>query len=172
MFIRRYTGFASYVFGVATVVGCLMPTAVLAHGAKIDYKIAPAISLKAMYDGGEPMSGAQIVVYAPDDPAEPWRTGKTDEQGRYTFTPDPAISGEWAVQARQAGHGAMMHVMLGEEDASDDADADPNKTVSVPAQTAQVQTTGQTPMQRWMMTASVIWGFIGTGLFFSRKRKE
>lgn len=173
MFIRFRKYLASY--GVLCfVVGLsLSPSVAQAHAAIMKYKIAPAISLEAMYEGGEPMAQAQITVYAPDNPADPWLMGKTDEKGRFTFTPDQTITGEWAVQARQAGHGAMLHIELGgEKPAGDAANSDSTKAEIAPTQTAQVHTTGQTPMQRGIMIASVVWGFIGTGLFFSRKRKS
>lgn len=170
MFVFRYKYLTSRIIRFVAVTAYFVPAVVLAHGAKIDYKVVPAITLQAMYDGGEPMAKAQIIVYAPDNPAEPWRTGSTDEQGYFTFSPDQSIVGEWAVQARQAGHGAMMHVNIGDENASGAASTTAATVTSAAA--AQVQTTGPTPMQRWMMAASVIWGFIGTGLFFSRKRNS
>lgn len=186
MYIRSYPRMASCCAVLVLMVCSVLPNIAQAHAALMNYTIAPAISLQAMYEGGEPMAAAQIVVYAPDNPAEPWLTGKTDEQGRFTFTPDPAISGEWAVQARQAGHGAMMHVTLGDDapanagtdtsanphahaDASTDAASAKAATVSAATHT---HTTGQTPMQRGLMIASIVWGFIGTGLFFARKRKS
>ena len=105
--------------GLAAVALCaVLPTAAQAHGAKIEYKIAPAIALQAMYDAGEPMTTAQVTVYAPSDPSKPWLTGKTDKEGRFSFVPDPAIAGEWVVQAREAGHGAMIHVTLGNDSAA------------------------------------------------------
>ncbi len=166
MFADWYKGFA-WRLSVLLAACLLAPVLAHAHGAKMEYKMAPAISLKAMYDSGEPMAEAQIIVFAPSDPAKPWLTGKTDKQGRFTFTPDHSIAGEWAVQARQAGHGAMAHINIGGSDA--DAAA---SSAAAPAQTGQVQTTGQSSTQKIFMIAAVVWGFIGTGLFFARKRKN
>jgi len=122
-----------------------------AHGAKIEYTISVAVEIRAAYDTGEPMSGGQVTVYAPDDPATPWLTGVCDEEGRFLFTPDPAKPGTWDVQVRQAGHGDMIHIPIGED-------------------VAMSGTTGHTSFQVILMGACVVWGFVGTALFFSRGR--
>jgi len=126
------------------------PLGVSAHGAKIEYSVNMAVEIVATYDSGEPMGAAQVTVYAPDDPATPWLNGTTDEGGRFTFTPDPSIPGTWDVQVRQAGHGDIIHIPIGEG-------------------TASGGTSGFTPIQIVLMSASVIWGFVGTALYFSRK---
>jgi len=122
-----------------------------AHGAKIEYTINVAVEIRAAYDTGEPMDGGQVTVYAPGDPSTPWLTGVCDEGGRFTFTPDPSIPGIWDVQVRQSGHGDMVHIPIGED-------------------MAMSGTTGYTPLQVVLMGACVVWGFVGTALFFSRRR--
>jgi len=123
-----------------------------AHGAKIEYQISMAIEIRAAYDTGEPMAGGQVTVYAPDDPSTPWLTGVCDEDGRFTFTPDPSRPGTWDVQVRQSGHGDMVHIPIGEG-------------------MAVAGGTGYTPLQIVLMAACVVWGFVGTALFFSRKAR-
>ena len=123
-----------------------------AHGAKIEYTISMAIEICAAYDTGEPMAGGQVTVYAPDDPSTPWLTGVCDEEGRFTFTPDPSRPGTWDVQVRQSGHGDMVHIPVGED-------------------VAMAGSTGYTPLQVVLMGASVVWGFVGSALFFSRRRR-
>ena len=123
-----------------------------AHGAKIEYKISTTVEILAAYDTGEPMAGGQVAVYAPDDPSTPWLTGVCDEDGRFTFTPDPSRPGTWDVQVRQSGHGDMVHIPIGED-------------------VAMSGTTGYTPLQVVLMGASVVWGFVGSALFFSRRRR-
>lgn len=122
-----------------------------AHGAKIEYTISMAVEILATYDTDEPMSGGQVTVYAPDAPSTPWLTGACDEEGRFTFTPDTSMPGSWDVQVRQSGHGDMVHIPIGED-------------------MAVSGSTGYTPLQIVLMGASVVWGFIGTALFFSRRR--
>lgn len=130
-----------------------MPAAAFAHGAKISYQVKKAIEITAAYDSGEPLSGGQVTVYAPDDPSTPWRKAKCDENGKYIFIPDPSKPGTWDIQVRQAGHGDMIHVPV-----SDDVAA------------AASSSTGYTPLQIVLMGACVVWGFIGTALFFSGRR--
>ncbi len=122
-----------------------------AHGVKIDYTINVAVEIQATYDTGKPMAGGQVTVYAPDDLSTPWLEGVCDDEGRFTFTPDPAIPGIWDVQVRQAGHGDIVHIPIGED-------------------MMLTGSTGLTPLQIVLMGASVVWGFVGTALFFSRKK--
>lgn len=146
MTIRRMAVLIMLVLALATLAGIAG-----AHGAKISYTIDLAINLVAEFDSGEPMANAQVTVYGPADPAAPWLTGETDDAGRFTFVPDPAQVGTWDVQVRTAGHGDIVHIPLGEG-------------------AALSGSTGYTTPQIVLMAASVIWGFVGTALFFSRGR--
>ena len=128
-----------------------LPTTASAHGAKIEYTIDLAIEIQASFDTGEPMAGGQVTVYAPDDPATPWLTGVCDEEGRFIFTPDSTKPGTWDIQVRQAGHGDMIHIPIGED-------------------VALTGTTGYTTLQIVLMGICVVWGLAGTALFFSRRR--
>lgn len=159
-----------HVPGATGLLCALLPVLAQAHGAKIEYQMVPAISLYAKYDSGEPMTAAQIAVYAPNDPAKPWLTGKGNKDGYFSFVPDSAIAGEWMMQAREAGHGAMAHFTVGGNAVAATVGASGSATSAAAAPPAALETTAQTPLQRWLMAASVIWGFIGTGLFFSRRK--
>jgi nickel transport protein len=100
------------------------------------------------------MAEAAVVIYAPTNPDTPWLKGKTDSQGKFSFTPDSTQEGTWQVKVRQAGHGDIINIPLG-------------KSVAA----AQISTdSGYTPLQKFLMSASTLWGFIGTALFFSRKK--
>lgn len=128
-----------------------LPLTAYAHGVIVDYMVDTTIKIVARYDTGEPMAGAQVVVYAPDDPAVPWLTGVCDEEGCFTFTPDASKPGIWVVQVRKAGHGGMVHIPVGE---------------SVAATTG---VGGFSVLQIVLMSMCVIWGFVGTALYFSRR---
>ena len=121
---------------------------VTAHGVRITYTIALTVQLQAEFDNGDPMADAQVLVYAPDDPATPWLTGQADENGRFSFVPDPTLPGTWDVQVRSAGHGDMIHIPVEEQGPLSGG-------------------TGFTPAQIVLMAAAVIWGFVGTALYFS-----
>jgi len=128
-----------------------LPLPAYAHGAKIEYKVGMTVEIVAAYDSGEPMAGAQVTIYAPDNPSAPWMTGVCDDEGRFSFTPDTTIIGTWDVQVRQAGHGDIVHIPIGTDSAGGGSG-------------------GYTPLQIVLMAACVIWGSLGTALYFSRRR--
>lgn len=128
-----------------------LPAVSCAHGVEITYQVKNAIEISAKYDTGEPVSEGQVTIFAPDNPSTPWFTGKCDEDGHFVFTPDPSKPGTWDIQVRKAGHGGMIHIPVGEE-----------KPVS--------GITGYTTLQIVLMAACVIWGLVGTALFFTRRK--
>lgn len=137
----------------ALVFSLLLPTYTLAHGVNIQYTSEIEIVIIARYDTGTPMAGAQVTVYAPDNPSTPWLTGVCDDEGRFSFTPDTTMPGTWDVQVRLAGHGGMVHIPFGEGD------------------TATGGIGGHSYLQIALMAACVIWGSLGTALYFRRRRQ-
>ena len=132
----------------------------LAHGTNIQYRQTQAIEIKATYDDDMPMANAQVVVYTPGDPASPWIQGKTDDKGYFIFIPDYFQSGNWEVKVRQSGHGGIISIPL-----TSSTNPDFNtKTSSGGA--------GYTSLQKLVMAAVGVWGFVGTALFFSRRKVE
>lgn len=152
---------AALLLGVLTT-GPGQTTPAAAHGALVEYRQVPGLVIEARYESGQPMAGAQITVYAPDNPTEPWLTGTGDQDGHFSFVPDPQLSGTWTVQARQAGHGGMAHIELAAADQHRQEATAPRPAAGPPTTTAG---------QRWLMAGAVIWGFIGTALFFFRRPK-
>jgi nickel transport protein len=138
---------------IFTLALCLvLPMQVYAHGARIEYTSSTEIEIVAKYDTGEPMGGAQVMVYAPDDPSTPWLTGVCDDEGRFTFVPDSTKPGTWDVQVRQAGHGDMVHIPVGE------------------GAVVAGSSGGYSVLQIVLMAVCVVWGIAGTALYFSRRR--
>lgn len=135
------------------VLSLLLPTEALAHGVNIQYTSNIEIVIVAKYDTGTPMAGAQVAVYAPGDPSTPWLTGVCDGEGRFSFTPDASKPGIWDVQVRLAGHGGIVHIPVGEGTAT----------------TGGVG--GYSYLQIALMAACVIWGSLGTALYFWRRRQ-
>lgn len=137
----------------------------LAHGVDITHTIDPAsgaITISASFDTGEALDAAQVAVFAPSDLLNPWLTGTTDASGAFTFTPDYADEGTWDVQVRRAGHGGLMHLAL-------------NASMQVAARgvsgtLGDSVSAGFTPAQIILMAASVVWGFIGTALYFMSRQ--
>jgi nickel transport protein len=136
-----------------TMAFLFMPMEVHAHGVNINYTSNVEVEIIATYDSGTPMAGAQVAVYAPDDPTTPWLTGICDGEGRFSFTPDTARPGIWDVQVRLAGHGGMIHIPVGGDTTTADGQG------------------GFSHLQIGIMSACVIWGSIGTALYFSKRRK-
>jgi nickel transport protein len=137
----------------ALVLNPLLPATALAHGVNIQYSSDVEITIVAKYDTGTPMAGAQVAVYAPDDPSTPWLTGVCDDEGRFSFTPDASKPGIWDVQVRLAGHGGMIHIPVGGDSTATSGGLG-----------------GYSYLQIGLMAACVIWGCIGTALYFRRRR--
>jgi nickel transport protein len=149
--LNKWVALAAVIGGL--VLGLLLPVPALAHGVNIQYSSDTEITILARYDSGEPMAGAQVTVYAPDDPTTPWLTGVCDDEGRFSFTPDASIPGTWDVQVRLAGHGGMVHIPVGGDSAATSGGVG-----------------GYSALQLALMAACVIWGCIGTALYFRRRR--
>ncbi len=128
-----------------------------AHGTLIEYKPIEAIEIKSRYDTGKPLANAQVTIYNPNNPTTPWQTGMTDEMGKFVFTPDPNLTGYWEVKVRQAGHGGLVSIPVGTRLST--INTNPSETSS-----------RLTPWQQGLMIGSVIWGCIGTALFFTKSQ--
>lgn len=126
--------------------------AVYAHGTTITY--TTSITVQGAFDSGEPMANAEVSIFAPDEPEIAWEKGIADDEGYYTFAADPDKLGDWAVSYRSAGHGDIVYIPIG----------------------TGVATTGGlnsgSGLQRVVMAAAVIWGFIGTALYFQARQKD
>jgi nickel transport protein len=133
------------------VVMLVMPTKAYAHGVDIEYTSSMTVEITARYDTGEPMSGAQVTIYLPDDQSTPWQTGICDDEGHFVFKPDTTIPGDWGVKVRKAGHGIKIYVPVSGEGSGGGS--------------------GYSVTQIILMSVCVVWGAIGTALFFIRRRK-
>lgn len=129
---------------------------VWAHGTTIDLTAnGRSVSLHALFDTGEPMSHAQIVVYAADNPRAAWLTGEADADGNFTFDVDPTIAGEWAISIRTAGHGELIHFNVGS-----------NGAINLAAEA------GRSPLQTWLLASGVVAVLGGVAWYFSRPRPK
>ena len=140
----------------------------LAHGARIIYRQTQAIEVKAIYEDGTPMSNAQVVIYAPDNPAIPWQKGTTDKEGKFSFIPQSNTSGNWDIKIRQSGHGDILSIPWQTENVASAFES--RQTVSNSASWFSPANSNYNPIQKVVMAATGIWGFIGTALFFSRQK--
>jgi nickel transport protein len=165
-------------FGFIVIFG-VTATKVLAHGSIINYQPKEVIEIDAKYDNGKPMANAQIVIYSPSNPTQPWLTGMTDDKGKFIFTPDFSQVGDWTVKVRSAGHGNVINIPIeslstqetDEINSSQSSESQANnQIVKSPFSESGKMTSSPTMLQKLMMAATGVWGFIGTALFFSRKK--
>lgn len=157
--------------GFGLVLLCSRPG--VGHGAIAT--VTRTFSVEAHYVSGEPMAMAQVVVYSPENPDEPWTTGQTDAAGTFEFNPD--TDGNWDVVIRQAGHGTTVNVpvetpILTQIEANT---SHQSRSQSVAAPTAALVSSSEPlthPLQRWASAGAALWGLFGTVLFFSRGKQS
>ncbi len=159
--MRRRTSPPLWSGGLLGILLSLAAPPLLAHAVAVEARVVPGIALQARYDSGEPMAQAQVVIYRPNQPMTPAQIGLTDAQGRFQFVPTPAEEGVWSLQVRQAGHGAMVHLPM--------PLTAPEGEV-VPAVVAVAGFGQLTIVQKIVMALSIVWGLIGTALFFYARR--
>ncbi len=90
----------------------------LAHEVQIDYILNERIAnqsdetleLRTTFSSGEPLKGAKVTVFAPDQSFSPYLTGVTDDQGRFSFNPDDSVMGAWEVTVERAGHSDILEI--------------------------------------------------------------
>ena len=131
-----------------------LPRIAAAHGTQYEIMKDGVVGVKAMYDSGQPMANAKTLIYAPDTTSPAFET-RTDPNGIVCFHPDRP--GTWVLQVRATGgHGMRVNMEI------DDG------------MTLTAEETGihaLTSMQKLVMTACVIWGFVGTAFFFKSKKR-
>lgn len=160
-----------------------------AHGVKIIPEINQAISLKAEYESGLPMQKAQVIVYAPNQPNKPWMQGITNEDGQFIFIPNSKLSGNWQIKVSQAGHGNIINVpylpdqkIVKEKSTviNNNSNNNSNNNLSnnqtnnslitnIPNNNSQILSENY-QLQKSLMIASIVWGCVGTALFFARSK--
>lgn len=160
------------VFGFSFIVAsAIHPLSSLAHNTIIEYQVKEAIAIEAKFDNGKPISNAQVVVYAPDNPAQPWQQGVTDEQGKFTFIPDYTNEGNWSIKVRSAGHGNLINIPINSSNINNASASSQNGEATSSSSVGINKNPQLSIAQKLMMAIMGSWGFVGTALFFSRKNK-
>lgn len=92
-----------------------LPTQALAHAVETNYILnGPGLEFQSAFSTGEPLEAATVEIYAPNNPNEPWAELTTNDQGRFAFTPDATIPGDWEVVIQKEGHGDIWTVPVDE----------------------------------------------------------
>ncbi len=126
---------------------------VFAHGSKYEL-IKTGIGIKALYHDDSPMSDSDVEVFSPVDNQKKDSTGNTDEYGRFYFFPDK--TGKWRIKVSD-GMGHAVEALLDVKEGMVLEDKPGNSHG------------GFSTEQLIIMVLCVVWGFIGTGLYFKRK---
>ena len=122
-----------------------------AHGTKYEILSEKVIGIKAMYDTGIPMANAKVLIFAPEETKATFTT-QSDSNGVFYLIPDKA--GTWTMQVRdKGGHGMRINLPVDES-----------------MQLTQAsKSSGMTYLQKVLAALCVVWGCIGTALYFKRK---
>lgn len=124
---------------------------VYAHGLEYEVSTREAFAVRLFYSDGEMMSYAPYKVFPPGG-GSVFQNGLTDKNGMVVFSPDSP--GEWRVQANDdLGHGARVMVNVGVGNMKPTG-------VAVGSLSA---------LQKVLMALCVVWGAIGTALFYRRR---
>lgn len=164
------------IFGGPTVLAlvlapALAPVPAGAHGAQVEavvvrnVEVSHRVDVRATYHSGGPMAGAAVSVFAPGDAESPWLTGSCDDSGGFGFEPPPEMSGEWVVRVVHQGHGGVVTIPIEAVAPGDGAIPDAAVIRAEASSSPHLST-----VQRVLMAACVVWGLVGTALFFSRRR--
>ncbi|HPF05961.1 MAG TPA: hypothetical protein PK293_07985 [Spirochaetota bacterium] len=123
------------------------------HGTKYEIVRSGKIDIKAMFDSGEPMSDADILVFPPGS-TKASVTERADAKGIFSFAPDRA--GTWTLQVRdKTGHGMRINL-------------DIDETLSIKGDSPDGS--GLNTAQKVIMALCVVWGAVGTALYFKGKK--
>ncbi len=123
-----------------------------AHGTKYKFLPEKTFGIKTMFDTGAPMVLAKVLVFAPDEMKATYTT-KTDSNGVFYFTPDKA--GTWVMQVRdKGGHGMRINLEIND---------------SMLLSSGQKPSNNMSYLQKIFVAICVIWGCIGTALYFKKK---
>ncbi len=124
---------------------------VFPHETHHSVRMGKAVIIAAEHEHDDPMSFAAYKIYAPGGGTTEFQNGRTDSNGRLAFVPN--VPGEWRVKIGDGmGHGADVAVKV-----------TPEMTIQETVQG------GLHVWQKILMAASVVWGALGTALYF-RKR--
>lgn len=93
-------------FAALSLVAMLtIPAKALAHAVETNYILnGPGLEFQSTYSTGEPLQGATVQIFAPSNPDKPWMEITADNEGKFAFTPDASIPGDWEVVIRKEGH--------------------------------------------------------------------
>ena len=104
---------------IASLLGIgLFPSVAHAHAITTDYRLLPersnTLEIQSTFSEVESFPGAPVVVYSPENPDQPWILGTTDEEGKFSFQPEPGVTGIWSVEIGEDSHWDQLNVPVGD----------------------------------------------------------
>lgn len=127
MTLRKLTPFV--VFGMLMVAGKAS-----AHMVETNYVLEQfadeqsVLNMQSTFSNGAPLKGAKVTVYSPNNPVTPWSQGVTDSDGRFSFSPNQSLPGDWEVSIEQQGHGDRLTVPVDENGVTPELISDRSNT--------------------------------------------
>jgi len=137
-----------------------LPAKALAHAVETNYVLDDTLEFQSTYSTGEPMAGATVEIYAPNNSEEPWLVTSTDELGRFSFLPDSSLPGDWDVVIRQEGHGDILTVPV-----------EPDGGINIDGIVDRLSQDIHYAATPTLLAGSAVVGLGGIALAFSRRRR-
>lgn len=132
---------------------CVIIGNAYSHGTEYEIIRSELVVIRASLDTGEAMAESDVLIFAPGETDVSDKT-ITDKDGVFSFLPDKP--GTWIIQVRgKEGHGLRINLDI---DESLKLAADQNLSSAIPL------------LQKIVMVICVLWGFIGTFLYFKRRK--
>ena len=151
-------------FGLMFFVG---PNAVFAHGVGYRESAVRPISLEFYYSTGETMSYLEAKVYSPKDEKFAYQSGRTDEDGRFAFTPN--AEGQWRIQVKdEEGHAVEAKIDVTREYLNPQTGTNENSSTVVVAPSGPE---GKELYVRAALGVSVLFNIAAAMLVFRRGRR-
>lgn len=124
-----------------------------AHGTKYKIIQPKTITIQAAFEDDTPMANSDVLIFPPGSTKAAGKV-KTDSKGIFQFTPEKP--GNWILQVRgKGGHGMRINLEV-------------NDSLQI-MKNSEHQSTPYA--QKIIMAICVIWGFVGTALYFMGKNK-
>lgn len=141
-------------FTTAIILLMALTPKLMAHGSDYEILKKGVMGVRMYFHSGVPLGDARVLIFAPGE-TKKYQETRSDRRGIVTFSPDR--TGTWILQVREkSGHGMRINL--------------PVKEGMIPEKT---ENTGSlSSLQKTVMALSIIWGLVGTALFFSRKGKN
>ena len=129
----------------------VFPSTLQAHGVRC--KITKSLGIQVYFDSGSLVTEAEVKIYAPGNRKTPFLKCKTNLRGEAFFTPNKV--GLWIIVVKDSsGHGLRKDIEV-------------NSNMITSSKNSSLDWT-----RKIIMAICVVWGFIGTALFFVARKKR